>query len=68
MRQDNGLMRRHGWAFVIADISFIILASGFLSYFNMDVSVRDLCLNYNVTSLAVLGLQSSRTSSGVYTF
>lgn len=52
---DLGLCRAFHWIFMVANIGHPILASDFLSYFNLDVSMRQHRLQDNTTCLIAVG-------------
>lgn len=62
---DIGLRRTFRWVFTIAAVSHPILGSDFLSFFNLNVSVRNRRLSDEVTTLAVNGIASRTRPLGI---
>lgn len=62
---DLGLRRIFRWIFTIADVTYPLLGSDFLSHFDLDVSVHHRCLIDNKTRLVVNGVATNQTSLGI---
>lgn len=62
---DLGLRRTFRWVFTVASVSYPILGSDFLSYFNLCVHVRHRRLSDETTSLSVHGTVSKQPSVGI---